>query len=56
MPNDTVYLFIQVVVNTKHRNIHDAIRELQENTRVRVSSTANVHVQQIKIIDLYTKN
>lgn len=56
MPNDTVYLFIQVVIYTKHSNIHEAIKELQDNTRVHISTTDNVKVQATKIIHLYTKN
>jgi hypothetical protein len=56
MRKDTVYLFIQVVINTKHKIIHEAIQELQEKTLLSVSSTPNVQVLETKIIDLYTKN
>ena len=55
MKKDTVYLLIKVVINTKHKIIHEAIQELQDKTRLSVSSTSNVKVLETKIIHLHTK-
>jgi hypothetical protein len=52
---DTVFLFIKVVIETTHSNIHDAIEELQNETVYSVSSTKNVKVLETKIMDLTTK-
>jgi hypothetical protein len=53
---DTVFLLIKVVITTKHRNIHDAIAELQTKTVYSIGSTKNVKVLDTKIMDLKTKN
>lgn len=54
--NDTVYLFIRVVIETTFPNIHDAIQELQTETVYYIGSTQNVKVLETKIMDLKTKN
>lgn len=53
---DTLYLFIKVVVETTHPNIHDAIEELQTETNYSIGSTENVQVLKTEIIELKTKN
>lgn len=53
---DTLYLFIKVVVETNHTNIHDAINELQTETDYTIGSTPNVQVLETEIIELHTKN
>jgi len=53
---DTVYLFIKVVIETTHLNIHDAIQELQTETVYSIGSTKRVKVLETKIMDLKTKN
>jgi hypothetical protein len=53
--NDTVYLLVKVTVNTPFKNIHNAIRELQRETDLSITSTDNVKVLKTEIMDLKTK-
>ncbi|EHQ24656.1 hypothetical protein [Mucilaginibacter paludis] len=52
---DTVYLLIKVVINTNHRNIQDAISDVQRNTIFTIMNSKNVKVIDSKIMDLRTK-
>jgi hypothetical protein len=56
MKKDTVFLLIKVTIKTKYKIIHDAIGELQTETRLSVSSTPNVQVLETEIVPLNTKN
>ncbi len=49
---DTIFLFIKVVIQTKHRNIQDAMRELETETQYTIGSTENVEVLETEIIEL----
>jgi hypothetical protein len=49
---DTIFLFIKVVIQTKHRNIQDAMQELETETQYTISSTENVEVLETEIIEL----
>ena len=51
---DTVFLFIKVVIQTSHKSIKDAIKELETETKYTVGSTKNVEVLETKIIQLNT--
>ncbi|RKR80082.1 hypothetical protein BDD43_0175 [Mucilaginibacter gracilis] len=53
---DTLFLFIKVVVETTHLNIHTAIDELQTETDYHIGSTPNVKVLETEIIELHTQN
>ena len=49
---DTIFLFIKVVIQTKHQNIQDAMKELETQTQYTIGSTANVEVLETEIIKL----
>jgi len=49
---DTIFLFIKVVIQTKHQHIQDAMKELETQTRYTIGSTANVEVLETEIIEL----
>lgn len=49
---DTIFLFIKVVIQTKHRNIQDAMQELETETQYTIGSTENVEVLETEIIEL----
>ena len=49
---DTIFLFIKVVIQTRHRNIQDAMKELETETQYAIGSTANVEVLETEIIEL----
>ena len=52
---DTIFLLLQITIKTTHKNIHDAIQELQSKTELNVSSTKNVKVLKTEIMQLKTK-
>ena len=49
---DTIFLFIKVVIQTKHRHIQDAMKELETQTQYSIGSTPNVEVLETEIIPL----
>ena len=49
---DTIFLFIKVVIQTKHQNIQDAMEELETQTQYTIGSTENVEVLETEIIKL----
>ena len=49
---DTVFLFIKVVIQTKHQHIQDAMKELETQTQYTIGSTENVEVLETEIIKL----
>jgi hypothetical protein len=49
---DTIFLFIKVVIQTKHQNIQDAMKELETQTQYTIGSTENVEVLETEIIKL----
>ena len=53
---DTVFLFIKVVIQTKHQYIRDAIKELETQAKYTIGSTENVEVLETEIIKLHTEN
>jgi len=53
--DDTLYLLIKVKVKTPYKHIHNAISELQRETRLSITSTPNVEVLKTEIMELKTK-
>jgi len=53
---DTIYLLIKIKINTTHKIIPDAIKELQSKTVYSIGSTKRVEVLETKIMNLKTKN
>jgi hypothetical protein len=49
---DTIFLFIKVVIQTKHQHIQDAMKELETQTQYTIGSTENVEVLETEIIKL----
>jgi len=41
---DTIYLLVKVTIQTSHKNVHEAINEIQEKSICTVSSTKKVKV------------
>jgi len=52
---DTIFLLVKVTIKTTHKNIHDAIQELQTKTAYHIGSTKNVKVLKTEIMKLKTK-
>ena len=49
---DTIFLYIKVVIHTKHLHIQDAMKELETESQYTIGSTANVEVLETEIIEL----
>jgi len=45
---------VRCVVETSHRNIHDAIAEFQQETKIQVTNTRNVKVHDVEVMKLNT--
>ncbi len=52
---DTIFLLLKITIKTTHKDIHDAIQELQTKTQLTVSSTKKVKVLKTEIMQLKTK-
>lgn len=52
---DKLFLLVKVTVRTTHKQVHDAIQELQSKTQLTVSSTKNVKVLKTEIVQLKTR-
>jgi hypothetical protein len=55
MMTDKIFLLVKVTIKTTHKNIHDAIQELQTKTEYHIGSTKNVKVLKTEIMELKTK-
>lgn len=52
---DKIFLLVKVTIKTPYKHIHDAIQELQSNTKIEISSTENVEVLKTEIMQLNTR-
>jgi hypothetical protein len=53
---DRIFLLVKCTIKTKHKHIHDAIQEFQEDTVLQLSNTENVQVLKSEIIKMNTKS
>jgi hypothetical protein len=53
---DTIFLLVKVTIRTTHKNVHEAITELQNNATCTISSTKKVKVEDIKFMDYKLKS
>jgi len=52
---DKILLLIRVMVETRHKHINEAIRELETNTRITIPSTKNVKVLKAELLTTHQK-
>ena len=53
---DRIFLLVKCTIKTKHKHIHEAILELQDNTSLEIASTKNVKVLRTEIMKMNTKS
>jgi hypothetical protein len=41
---DTIYLLVKATIQTSHKNVHDAINEVQEQSTCTVTNTKKVKI------------
>ena len=52
---DKVFLLVKCTIKTNHRHIHEAMQELQNGTRLELTSTKNVTILNAEIMKMNTK-
>jgi hypothetical protein len=53
---DKIFLLVKCTIETKHKDIHEAIQEFQDGTILQLSNTKNVKVLNIQIMKMNTKS
>lgn len=53
---DTIFLLVKATIQTTHKNVHEAIAEIQQKATVTVSSTKKVKVHDTKLMDYKLKS
>jgi hypothetical protein len=52
---DTIFLLVKATIQTKHKNVHTAITELQQKATCTISDTKNVKIHELKFMDYKLK-
>ncbi len=53
---DRIFLLVKCTIKTKHKYIHEAIKEFQDNTMLQLTDTENVQVLKAEVIKMNTKS
>lgn len=53
---DRIFLLVKCTIKTRHKHIHEAIQEFQDDTVLQLTDTENVQVLQTEIIKMNTKS
>ncbi|WP_419699046.1 hypothetical protein [Mucilaginibacter sp. NFX135] len=52
---DTIFLLVKATIQTSHKNVHEAIAEIQHKATCTITSTKKVKVHEIKFMDYKLK-
>jgi len=52
---DTVFLLVKATIQTTHKNVHEAITEIQEKATCTISDTKKVKIRELKFMDYKLK-
>jgi len=52
---DTIYLLVKATIQTSHKKVHEAIRDLQENATCTISHTKKVKVRVTELMNYKLK-
>ncbi len=53
---DTIFLLVKATIQTRHKNVHEAITELQEKATCTITNTQKVKVHEIKLMNYKLKS
>jgi len=53
---DTIFLLVKATIQTTHKNVHEAIAEIQQKAIVTVSDTKKVKIRELKLMDYKLKS
>ncbi len=54
--DDTIFLLVKVTIATTHRNVHEAITELQKQSTCTIKNTRKVRVKRTEFMDYNLKS
>ena len=52
---DTVYLLVKATIQTSHKNVHEAISEIQQKAICTITDTKKVKIHELKFMDYKLK-
>ena len=53
---DTVFLLVKATIQTTHKNVHEAITEIQEKATCTITDTKKVKIRELKFMDYKLKS
>jgi len=53
---DTIFLLVKATIQTKYRNVHEAIGEIQQKATCTISDTPKVKIHELKLMDYKLKS
>jgi hypothetical protein len=52
---DTIYLLVKATIQTSHKNVHEAISEIQQKATCTITNTKKVKIHELKLMDYKLK-
>lgn len=53
---DTIFLLVKATIQTTHKNVHEAISEIQQKSSCIISDTKKVKIKELKFMDFKLKS
>jgi len=53
---DTIFLLVKATIQTKHKNVHEAITEIQQKATCTISNTKKVTIHELQFMDYKLKS
>jgi hypothetical protein len=53
---DTIFLLVKVTIQTTHKNVQEAIAEIQDKASCTISDTKKVKIRELKLMDYKLKS
>jgi hypothetical protein len=53
---DNIFLLVKVTIQTTHKNVHEAIAEIQEKATCAISDIKKVKIRALKLMDYKLKS
>ncbi len=53
---DTIFLLVKATIQTTHKNVHEAIAEIQDKATCTISDTKKVKIRDLKFMDYKLKS
>lgn len=53
---DTIFLLVKATIQTSHKNVHEAIHEIQQKATCNISNTKKVKIHELKFMNYNLKS